>query len=125
MADHSYASGTSDAPLVDLTVGQLLADRAARAPQDLGLVSVHQGVRLSWAELLERSRAVARGLLALGVERGDRVGIWSPTRVEWTELQFGSAMVGAVLVNINPSFRSGELAYALEKVGVRVLVCAP
>jgi fatty-acyl-CoA synthase len=117
----SYVSGISEAPLSGDTIGRMLERRAASSGDRLALVSRHQGVRLSWSELAERATAVARGLLALGVEPGDRVGIWAPACSEWTELQLGSAMVGAILVNINPAYLSGELRYALSTVGVRFL----
>jgi fatty-acyl-CoA synthase len=117
----SYVSGVADAPLSGETIGHLLERRATLSGERLALVSRHQGLRLTWSELSDGARSVARGLLALGVEPGDRVGIWAPACVEWTELQLGSAMVGAILVNINPSYLSGELAYALGKVGVRFL----
>src|ERR1039457_1127552 len=117
----SYDSGISDAPLSGDTIGRALERRGAASGERLALVSRHQGVRLTWSELAERATLVARGLLALGLEPGDRVGIWAPARVEWTELQLGSAMVGAILVNINPAYRSGELSYALSKAGVRFL----
>ncbi|HWE71511.1 MAG TPA: AMP-binding protein, partial [Acidimicrobiales bacterium] len=117
----SYESGDADAPLSSDTIGRALRQRAAASGDRLALVSRHQGLHLTWSDLAERSSTVARGLLALGVEPGDRVGIWAPTRVEWTELQFGSAMVGAVLVNINPGYRAAELSYALSKSGVRFL----
>ena len=117
----SYDSGISDAPLSGDTIGRALERRVAASGERLALVSRHQGVRLTWSELAERATLVARGLLALGLEPGDRVGIWAPARVEWTELQLGSAMVGAILVNINPAYRSGELSYALSKAGVRFL----
>jgi fatty-acyl-CoA synthase len=120
----SYVSAISQAPLSGDTIGRLVARRAATSGDRLGLVSRHQGIRLSWSELAAGARAVARGLLALGVEPGDRVGIWAPACVEWTELQLGSAMVGAILVNINPAYLSGELGYALATVGVRVLAAA-
>jgi fatty-acyl-CoA synthase len=83
-----------------------------------------RGLRLTWSELADGATAVARGLLALGTEPGDRVGVWAPACVEWTQLQLGSAMVGAILVNINPAYLSGELSYALQKVGVRFLASA-
>lgn len=121
----SYAAGTSEHPLLGLTVGAALENRAGADPDGLALVSRHQGARLTWSGLRERARLVARGLLAAGIQKGDRVGIWSPTCSEWTELQLGSALVGAVLVNINPSYRAHELQYALGKVGVRLLVSAP
>jgi fatty-acyl-CoA synthase len=119
--DLSYVSGISDAPLSGETIGRLLERRVAASGDRLALVSRHQGLRLTWSDLSDRATAVAKGLLALGVAPGDRVGIWSPARSEWTELQLGSAMVGAILVNINPAYLSGELAYALTTVGVRVL----
>jgi fatty-acyl-CoA synthase len=121
----SYVSGISDAPLSGDTIGRLLERRVAASGDRLALVSRHQGLRLTWSELSAGATAVARGLLALGVEPGDRVGIWAPARVEWTELQLGSAMVGAILVNINPAYLSGELSYALQKVGVRFLCAVP
>jgi fatty-acyl-CoA synthase len=117
----SYESGKPDAPLSSDTIGRALRQRVAASGDQLALVSRHQGLHLTWSELAERSAMVARGLLALRVEPGDRVGIWAPTRVEWTELQIGSAMVGAVLVNINPAYRAAELSYALSKSGVRIL----
>ncbi|HXQ62633.1 MAG TPA: AMP-binding protein [Acidimicrobiales bacterium] len=121
----SYVSGISDAPLSGETIGRLLRRRVAASGNRLALVSRHQGLRLTWSELGDRATAVARGLIAVGVEPGDRVGIWSPARTEWTELQLGSAMVGAILVNINPAYLSGELSYALSAVGVRVLAAVP
>jgi fatty-acyl-CoA synthase len=117
----SYVSGVSDAPLSGETIGRLLERRVALSGDGLALVSRHQGLRLTWSELSDGARSVARGLLALGVQPGDRVGIWAPACVEWTELQLGSSMTGAILVNINPAYLSGELSYALQKVGVRFL----
>ena len=80
-------------------------------------VSRHQGIRLSYGELGDEVERVARGLLAVGIETGDRVGIWSPTCAEWTLLQFACARVGAILVNVNPAYRPNELAYALAPLG--------
>jgi fatty-acyl-CoA synthase len=121
----SYVSGISDAPLSGDTIGRVLERRVDASGDRLGLVSRHQGIRLTWSELAAGATAVARGLLALGVEPGDRVGVWAPARVEWTQLQLGSAMVGAILVNINPAYLSGELSYALQKVAVRFLAAVP
>src|SRR5437870_1059983 len=101
----SYASGPSTTPLSGQTIGEALASTVSRLPDGLALVSRHQDVRLSWAELARRVEEVALGLLAIGVEKGERVGIWSPTRVEWTLLQFATARVGAILVNVNPAYR--------------------
>ena len=121
----SYASGASERPLSGETIGDCLASTAQRLPDGLALVSRAQGVRLTWPELFDRTEALALGLLGIGIEKGDRVGIWSPTCVEWTVLQFAAARVGAILVNVNPAYRPAELAYALRQSGVRVLVTAP
>lgn len=120
----SYVAGTTDDALRFLTIAGLL-DRAVRRNGGAdAAVFVADGVRLSWHDLLARSDAVAAGLLALGVGRGDRVGIWAPNCVEWLLVQFGTARIGAILVNINPAYRSAELEYALNKVQCRVLVMA-
>ncbi len=121
----SYASGASTQPLSGDTIGESLAATAGRLPNELALVSRAQDVRLTWQELADQAEAVALGLLGIGIEQGDRVGIWSPTCVEWTLLQLGAARVGAILVNVNPAYRPAELAYALRHSGVRVLVTAP
>src|SRR5438552_12074853 len=121
----SYASCESTLALTGQTIGEALAATAARLPDGLALVSRHQDVRLTWSELAARVEDVARGILAIGVEQGERVGIWSPTRVEWTLLQFATARVGAILVNINPAYRAGEMAYAVNQSGLRLLVTAP
>lgn len=120
----SYASGMSVGPLRGETIGQCLDETVSRVPECLALVSCHQGVRLSWRELSAHVNRVALGLLAQGIERGDRVGIWSPTRAEWPLLQLAAAKTGAVLVNVNPAYRSEELAFALRQSGTRLLVMA-
>ena len=120
----AYDAGAAGAPLVGDTIGASLAKTVARQPDVEALVSVHQGIRLTYGEFAVEVGRVARGLMALGVDKGDRVGIWSPTCVEWTLLQFACARVGAILVNVNPAYRSHELAYALGQSGVRVLVTA-
>jgi fatty-acyl-CoA synthase len=121
----SYASGVAVEPLAGDTIGDRLAATTARVPDALALVSRHQGVRLTWRELAQRAEALALGLLAIDIDQGDRVGVWSPTCVEWTVLQLAAAQVGAILVNVNPAYRPGELSYALRQSGVRVLVSAP
>ena len=123
MTRDAIATGET-APLLDKTVGATLTDATGRWGDAEALVSRHQGVRLSWNELSATTDEAARGLLALGVERGDRVGIWSPTCAEWTLLQFATARVGAILVNVNPAYRPSELAFALDHAGVRLLVTA-
>src|SRR5438093_7529847 len=121
----SYVSSSAASPLSGQTIGDHLASVISRQPDAEALVSRHQGARLTYGELGREVERVARGLLGLGIEKGDRVGIWSPTRVEWTLLQFATARVGAILVNVNPAYRPAELAYALGQSGVRVLVTAP
>jgi fatty-acyl-CoA synthase len=118
----SYAHGSGDTPLLGVTVGQLLDSAVRRWPDNDALIVVDQGIRWNWRELRERARNFAAGLLALGLEPGDRVGMLAPNRAEWLVAQFGTACAGLVLVNINPAYRTGELEYALKKVGCRALV---
>jgi fatty-acyl-CoA synthase len=120
----SYVHGASATPLLGETIGQSLQATARRHPDREALVSVKEGLRMSWRELEAAARRCARGLMAHGVERGDRVGIWSPNRHEWVVLQYGSALAGAILVNINPAYKSAELQYVLEQSGVSLLVTA-
>ena len=121
----SYIHGASPVPLLGETIGQNLDRTAARVPDNDALVSVHQGVRMTYAEFHAAVEEVARGLLALGVEPGERVGIWSPNNAEWVTLQYATAKAGAMLVNVNPAYRTSELAYALGQSGVSTLVLAP
>jgi len=120
----SYAKGADQPPILEHTIGEALAMAAARWPQAEALVSRHQGVRWTWAELLQKADDLAAGLLALGLEPGDRVGVWAPNCAEWTLTQFATARVGLIQVNINPAYRASELEYTLNKVGVKALVCA-
>jgi fatty-acyl-CoA synthase len=120
----SYAHGATDVPLLGETIGANLARTAARVPDTEALVARHQGIRLTYAELFEATGVVARGLLDLGVAAGDRVGIWSPNCAEWVLVQYATARIGAVLVNVNPAYRTTELAYALRQSGCRLLVSA-
>ena len=120
----SYAKGGEHPPILEHTIGEALALAAARWPDAEALVSRRQGVRWTWAELLERADQLAAGLLTLGLEPGDRVGVWAPNCAEWTLTQFATARVGLIQVNINPAYRAAELEYTLNKVGVAALVCA-
>lgn len=125
MSNLSHAVGATDTPLIEYTIGEAL-DRAARAwPDGLALVSRHQGIRWSWAELDNEVNRIACGLAARGVQKGDRVGIWAPNRAEWAVTQFATAKLGAVLVTINPAYRISEVEYALNKVGCTALITAP
>ena len=121
----SYSSGPSSFALRGETIGECLAGTARAMPDALALVSRHQDVRLSWAELDAAVAETARAFLALGAAKGERIGIWSPSRVEWILTQLAAAEVGAILVNVNPAYRPGELAYALRQSGTRFLVSAP
>jgi fatty-acyl-CoA synthase len=125
VSEPSYVHGASPVPLLGETIGQNLDRTVARVPGNDAVVSVHQGVRMTYGEFQVAVEEVARGLLALGVEAGERVGIWSPNNAEWVTLQYATAKVGAVLVNINPAYRTTELAYALGQSGVSTLVLAP
>jgi fatty-acyl-CoA synthase len=118
----SYVSGTSTVLLVGETIGAAL-ERAATLYRDRpALVSRHQNIRWSYAELNERAERLATGLLALGLEPGDRIGIWAPTCAEWTLTQFAAAKAGLILVTVNTAYRKAELEYALNKVACRALV---
>jgi fatty-acyl-CoA synthase len=121
----AYAHGVSDTPLLGRTIGEDLERTVARFGDRDALVSRHQEIRLTYAELDAAVDRVARGLLAAGIERGDRVGIWAPNCAEWVLVQYATAKVGAILVNINPAYRTHELAFVLRQAGVRVLVSAP
>ncbi len=120
----SYASGTSTKPLLGETIGANLDRIAARFGDREALVSVHQNLRYTYSQFTNEVNRVARGLLAMGVGRGDRVGIWSPNCAEWTLVQYATAKLGIILVNINPAYRSHELAYVLNHSGCRLLVAA-
>lgn len=120
----SYVSGTSDIPLVYNTIGQMLDDTASQYGDREALVSVHQNLRYSYAELNRLVDDYAAGFMACGITRGDRVGIWSPNNAEWIITQFATARAGIILVNINPGYRLSELEYALKKTGCKGLVSA-
>ncbi|WP_430421726.1 AMP-binding protein [Phenylobacterium sp.] len=120
----SYVHGASTQPLVGKTIGALFDETCAAWPDNVALVSRHQGVRWTYAQLKDRVDAFAAGLLALGLEPGDRVGIWAPNCAEWAITQFATAKAGMILVNINPAYRLSEAEYAINKVGCRALVIA-
>jgi len=122
--DLSYTHGAAAAPLIGETIGANLRRTVERFGQREALVVCHQNVRFTYAELWEHTSRCARGLLAHGVQKGDRVGIWSPNRYEWVVLQFAAARVGAILVNVNPAYKAAELEYALRQSGTSVLVLA-
>ncbi|HEY5340486.1 MAG TPA: AMP-binding protein [Candidatus Aquilonibacter sp.] len=118
----SYTHGASAVPLIGETLGEMLDRIAAAFPDSDAVVSVHQNASLTYAEFVRACDDLARGLLALDVEHGERVGIWSTNNLEWTIAQFATAKIGAILVNINPAYRTSELEYALRQSGVSVLL---
>jgi fatty-acyl-CoA synthase len=120
----SYAHGTSAVPLLGETIGANLRHTVERFSDREALVVRHQGYRATYRELWDQAGLAARGLLARGVRTGDRVGVWSPNRSEWVVLQYATARVGAILVNINPAYRAAELEYALNQSGVSLLCLA-
>jgi fatty-acyl-CoA synthase len=120
----SYVSGPSDVPLLGETIGQCFDRIAATFSDHDALISCHQQVRYSFRELHTEVERVARGLMALGVSRGDRVGIWSANCAEWLITQYAAAKAGAILVNVNPAYRVRELEYALVQSGASVLIAA-
>lgn len=120
----SHAKGPTEVPLLEITIGAALEAASRRWGANTALVSRHQGLRYTWAELDAEVDRVACGLLDRGVGKGDRVGIWAPNCAEWTVIQFATAKIGAILVNINPAYRTSEVEYALNKVGCSVLVTA-
>jgi fatty-acyl-CoA synthase len=120
----SYLSGTSSVPLLGETVGQNLRRTVERVPDGEALISVAQGYRATYRQLWEETSLIARALIVRGVKKGDRVGIWSPNRYEWVILQYATARMGAILVNVNPAYRLHELEYALNQSGVSTLVLA-
>jgi fatty-acyl-CoA synthase len=121
----AHDAGPTDVPLIHETIGDNLARTAAAHPDNDALIVAHQKIRLTYSELDGEVDRVARGLLALGIEKGDRVGIWSPNNAEWVLVQYATARIGAILVNINPAYRTSELEYALNQSGCRLLISAP
>lgn len=121
----AHDAGPTRVPLIHQTIGDNLRATAARYPDEEALVVPYQGVRLTYAGFDAEVDRVARGLVALGLEKGDRIGIWSPNNSEWVLVQYATARLGAILVNINPAYRTSELEYALNQSGCRYLISAP
>ncbi|MDH6243040.1 AMP-binding protein [Mycobacterium sp. OTB74] len=121
---HSYDAGPTDAPILEETIGANFERTAAEHPDTLALVDLAQGLRYTYAELNAEIDLMARGLMARGVGKGDRVGLWSPNCAQWVLTQFATAKIGAILVNINPAYRTHELAYVLGQSGAQMLISA-
>src|SRR3954453_19472094 len=124
MAARSYAHGSAGTPLLGETIGGSLERSEEQHGDREALVVRHQNVRLTYAELNEQVNGLARALLAAGLEKGDRLGIWAPNCAEWCPVQFASAKAGVILVNVNPAYRTSELEYALDQSGCRMLIAA-
>ena len=126
MSQKRRKSGVSldENPLLGETIGANLRRSVERYGDRDALVVRHQGFRATYQELWDLVDRCARGLLATDIGKGDRVGIWSPNRYEWVVVQYATARIGAILVNINPAYRSHELSYVLQQAGVRTLVSA-
>jgi fatty-acyl-CoA synthase len=120
----SYVHGASATPLISNTIGQFFDFACEKWAARPALVVRHQNVRLAYSELRQAVDRLAVGLLALGLEPGDRIGIWSPNNLEWVLTQFATAKTGLILVNINPAYRLSELEYALNKVKCKALILA-
>jgi fatty-acyl-CoA synthase len=120
----SYASGGSTLPLLGEIISSRLRSTVERWPSRDALVVRSQGYRATYQQLWDQVEQAARALLALGIKKGDRVGIWSPNRFEWVIVQFATARIGAILVNVNPAYKASELRYALAQSGVSLLVLA-
>ena len=116
----SYACG-AEVPLLEKTIGEVLSDSVKRNPSGDAVVSCHQNLRLSYSELKEKAECTARGLWGMGVRPGDRVGMWAANCVEWVCLQVATALTGSVLVNVNPAYRSHELAFVLRKSRMKAI----
>lgn len=125
MTHQSYVHGASNTPLLGDTIGAYFDRITAQHGTNEAIVSLHQGVRYTYDQLHAEVEHAARGLLALGVAKGDRVGIWSSNNVEWVVTQYATAKMGAILVNINPAYRTHELKYVLDQSGVSLLIAAP
>ena len=120
----SYVHGVSLTPLLGLTVGQLFDRTVARDPEGEALVVRHQTIRWTWRDLKRKVDALAAGLIGLGLQPGERLGVWSPNNAEWVVTQFASAKAGLILVNVNPAYRLPELEYALNTVSCKALIMA-
>jgi fatty-acyl-CoA synthase len=121
----AYVHGASNIPLIGSTIGDVFDRVVETHPDHEALVSRHQALRYTYRQLRVEVDRFARGLMALGVRKGDRVGIWSPNHAEWIVTQYATAKIGAILVNVNPAYRVYELEYALRQSGSATLIISP
>jgi fatty-acyl-CoA synthase len=120
----SYTSGTSDTPLLGMTIGDMFDQTVENYPDHLALIVRQQKIRLTYRQLQERVNQCAKGLMQLGLQKGQRIGIWAPNCAEWTITQFATSKLGLILVNINPAYRLHELEYVLKQSGCSALIIA-
>ena len=120
----SYAYGASNQPLLGMTIGEKFDEACAKYADQDALVSVHQNIRLTYQQLQNQVNAFACSLLKLGLQKGDRLGIWSPNCAEWTIAQFAAFKAGIILVNLNPAYKASEIEYVLNKVSCKGLIIA-
>jgi fatty-acyl-CoA synthase len=125
LEEGSYAAGTTDVPLIEHTIGAAMAHTVAAFADRPALVVRHQDIRWTWAELDAHTEQLARALIASGIAVGDRVGLWSPNRYEWVLAQFATARIGAIMVCLNPAYRTSELEFTLRQSGCTLLLAAP
>ena len=118
----SYASGPSDKPLLGSTIGKFFDYAAVQYADREAVVSIHQQIRFTYSQLAERVNTLAKAFISAGLQKGDRIGIWSPNNVQWLITQYATAKAGLILVTINPAYRSHELAYVLRQSGCKGLV---
>ena len=120
----SYIHGATNVSLLGETIGDNLRRTVNRFGEREALVASHQGYRATYRQLWDQTGLAARGLLACGVRRGDRIGIWAPNRFEWVVVQYAAARIGAILVNINPAYKASELEFVLNHSGTSLLLLA-
>lgn len=111
-----------ESPIINKTIGQLLSEAAATWPERTSIVSMHQNIRLTFAQLLRRVDSLAAGLKKLGLKKGDRLGIWGPNDLEWLITSFSASRLGLIIVAINPAYQQNELEYCLQKVGPKAVI---
>nr|WP_320160249.1 AMP-binding protein [uncultured Methanoregula sp.] len=122
MVEGSYTCGTSAVPLLGMTIGEMVNSIAEKYPETDAIVSMHQNIRWNYREFLYQVDLVARALMGLGVEKGNRVGIWAMNHAEWVVVQFATSKIGAIMVNINPAYRTYELEYVLKQAEIQTLI---
>ena len=120
--NHSHVKGSSSPPLINITISNLLKKTVSKFAQRDAFI--FPGNKLNYKEFDNMVDKLAIGFIKIGLKKGDRLGIWSPNRLEWVLTQFATARIGVILVNINPAYRLSELEYSLNKVGCKALILA-